>query len=86
VKTNDDLRQEQFAMQLIQQMDQIFKHKKLPLWLHCYEILATGAGCGLIEAITDSMSIDGIKKKLPQGSNLLTYFKMNYGSEKGKCF
>lgn len=42
VKSNDDVRQEQFAIQLISQFDQIFKKKKLDLWLKPYEILATG--------------------------------------------
>lgn len=42
VKSNDDVRQEQFAMQLIQQIDHIFKLKKINLWLRPYEILATG--------------------------------------------
>ena len=86
VKSNDDLRQEQFAMQLISQIHQIFKLKKLPLWLKVYEILATGPSCGLIEGIPDSMSIDGIKKKLPTGlTTLLDYFRYNYGAETGRC-
>ena len=86
VKSNDDLRQEQFAMQLISQIHQIFKLKKLPLWLKVYEILATGPSCGLIEGIPDSMSIDGIKKKLPTGlTTLLDYFRYNYGAENGRC-
>jgi phosphatidylinositol 4-kinase B len=51
-------------MQLISQMDQIFKLKKLNLWLKPYEILATGARCGLIEVVSDALSIDGIKRKL----------------------
>ena len=43
VKSNDDVRQEQFAMQLIAQINQIFMAKKgLKLWLRPYEILATG--------------------------------------------
>ena len=64
VKSNDDVRQEQFAMQLISQIDQVFKLKKLSLWLRTYEILATGPRCGLIEAISDTLSIDSIKKKM----------------------
>ena len=50
-------------MQLIEQIDQIFKRKKLPLWLYTYEIIATGPDCGILEFIKDSMSIDAIKKK-----------------------
>lgn len=51
-------------MQLISQIDQIFKLKNLDLWTKPYEILATGARCGLIEVVSDAMSIDGIKKKM----------------------
>jgi len=61
VKTGDDLRQDQFAMQLINQCNQIFKLHKLKLWLKIYEIIATGEGCGLVEMINDAMSIDAIK-------------------------
>jgi len=47
-------------MQLIGQMDQIFKKKKLGTWLFPYEILATGPGCGVLEFIEDAMSIDEV--------------------------
>jgi hypothetical protein len=54
------------------------------IWLKVYEILATGNGCGLLECVDDALSIDGLKKKLPQGMHTLSdYFKYNYGS--GKC-
>jgi phosphatidylinositol kinase/protein kinase (PI-3 family) len=56
------VRQEQFAMQLISEIQQIFKMKKLPLWLKTYEILATGPNCGLIDYINDAMSLDEIHK------------------------
>jgi len=36
IKTNDDLKQEQFAMQLIHQFDYIFKLEQLPLLLTTY--------------------------------------------------
>ena len=51
-------------MQLISQISQIFKLKNLKLWLKPYEILATGARCGLIECVSDALSIDSIKKKM----------------------
>jgi phosphatidylinositol 4-kinase len=63
VKSNDDIRQEAFAMQLISCMDQIFKEAKSPLWLRPYEIIATGPRCGLIEVVSDAMSIHAIKEK-----------------------
>lgn len=74
VKSNDDIRQEQFAMQLISQFDQIFKLKKLDLWLNPYEILGTGQRCGIIELAEDALSIDSIKKKMGKNSRLIDYF------------
>jgi phosphatidylinositol kinase/protein kinase (PI-3 family) len=62
-------------MQLISTFDQIFKSKKLDLWLNPYEILGTGQRCGLIELADDALSIDSIKKKMGRNSNLLDFFK-----------
>jgi len=33
VKAFDDVRQEQFAMQLLMEVQQIFKLRKLPIWV-----------------------------------------------------
>lgn len=74
VKSNDDVRQEQFAMQLISQMGQIWNSAGLPLWTKPYEIIATGPNCGLIEAITDSMSIHAVKEKVGVNATLRDYF------------
>lgn len=63
VKSGDDLRAEQFAMQLIETMDQIWKKRGLDFKLTTYDILSTGQECGLLQFCADSMSIDQIKKK-----------------------
>lgn len=68
-------------MQLISQMDQIFKLKKLTLWLRPYEILATGRRCGLIEVVSDAMSIDSIRKRLGATARLIDYFHQQFGSD-----
>ncbi len=65
-------------------MDQIFKLKKINLWLKPYEILATGARCGLIEVVSDALSIDGIKRKLGQQARLIDYFYTQFGNKKAK--
>jgi phosphatidylinositol kinase/protein kinase (PI-3 family) len=49
VKSNDDLRQEQFVSQLLFQFDSIFKAARLPVWLRPYDILAITDTGGLIE-------------------------------------
>ena len=55
-------------------MHQIFKMKNLKLWLRPYEILSTGARCGLIECVTDTLSVDSIKKKLGTNAKLIDFF------------
>jgi phosphatidylinositol kinase/protein kinase (PI-3 family) len=45
IKSNDDLRQEQLASQLIQRMATILAKARVPVWLFPYEIVAlTGRG------------------------------------------
>jgi len=47
MKSNDDLRQEQLASQLIQRMALILAKARVPVWLYPYEIVAlTGRGGG----------------------------------------
>jgi hypothetical protein len=82
VKCGDDLRQEQLAMQLISLFKQIFKRYKLDLWLKDYEIIATGYDCGILECVKDAVSIDCLKKSLPEGKNsLLDFFKQQFGDK-----
>lgn len=42
IKTQDNLKQEQFALQLIYQFHQIFKAEKLKIKLRPYEVLSLG--------------------------------------------
>lgn len=44
VKSGSDMKEEQFALQLVSQFDQIFKAEKLKLLLTPYEILSLGKG------------------------------------------
>lgn len=67
IKTQDDLKQEQFAMQLIQQFDYIFRLEELPLILTTYEVLSMGADRGIIEMIKDSVTFDNLQKTLKTG-------------------
>lgn len=64
VKTNDNLKQEQFALQLIYMFDYIFKLENLPLILTPYEVLSMGPDCGIIEMVRDSVTFDKLKKHL----------------------
>lgn len=62
VKSPDNLTQEQFASQLIQKFQTIFKTHNLNIWLKPFNIIATCPTGGLIETIPDAVSINQLKK------------------------
>lgn len=63
VKSNDDLRQEAFVMQLIELCQEAFELAGLELWVNPYCILATGRSTGVIEMVRNAMSFDALKKR-----------------------
>nr|AZQ56673.1 phosphatidylinositol 4-kinase [Suhomyces bribrorum] len=91
-KNGDDLPQEAFACQLISMISGIWKRRKVGAWTKRMKILITSANTGLVETITNAMSIHSIKKSLTEisiaaGENskgriftLLDYFTKIYGS------
>ncbi|KAG6850990.1 hypothetical protein H0H93_004477 [Arthromyces matolae] len=88
VKTGGDLRQEQLAVQLIYEFQRIWEEEKCPCWVRYFRILITGATSGLVETITDAVSIHSIKKaeyarRIAEGRlghvTLLDHFKSTYG-------
>mmetsp|Transcript_35806 Transcript_35806/g.72669 ORF Transcript_35806/g.72669 Transcript_35806/m.72669 type:complete len:1684 (+) Transcript_35806:365-5416(+) len=68
VKSNDDLRQESFVMQLIELSQEAFESAGLELWVHPYRILATGRTTGIIEMVRNAMSFDSLKKRPGYGT------------------
>lgn len=64
VKTGDDLRQEAFACQLIALAAQIWDDEGVPVWVRRMRILITSGNSGLVETITNGLSIHSIKKAL----------------------
>jgi len=50
------------AMQLMKRMQAIFKECGLAVYLRPYDIIVTSCNTGLIEFITDTISIDQLKK------------------------
>lgn len=84
-KSNDDLRQEVFAMQLITKFQDIFKESNLPLYLRAYRIVSTGKTSGLIETITDAQSLDSLKKRKDY-TGLRDHFERTYGKPTGSDF
>ena len=75
-KTNEDLRQEQFATQLINEFYQIFKLENTGCWLNTYEIISTGHNSGLVEMVDNTLSLDQLKQKTKHIS--LKDFYINY--------
>lgn len=63
-KSGDDLRQEAFACQLIQAMAAIWSRENVSVWVKKMKILITSSHNGLVETITNAISVHSIKKSL----------------------
>jgi Phosphatidylinositol 3- and 4-kinase len=68
VKSNDDLRQEAFIMQLIELCQEAFQEAELELWILPYRIISTGRTTGIIEMVRNAMSFDALKKRPGYGA------------------
>ncbi|KAI1116981.1 phosphatidylinositol 3 [Nemania sp. NC0429] len=68
VKTGSDLRQEAFACQLIQVCHKIWVDAGVPVWVRLMQILVTGESSGLIETITNGVSLHSLKRSLTLAS------------------
>ncbi|GAA6030288.1 hypothetical protein JCM8097_009030 [Rhodosporidiobolus ruineniae] len=90
VKTGADLRQEQLAVQLISEFGRIWKEEDCPGWVCYFRILVTSENSGLVETITDAVSVHSIKKdayarRAEDGTQVFTsftlydYFTNTYG-------
>ncbi|KIM49103.1 hypothetical protein M413DRAFT_406293 [Hebeloma cylindrosporum] len=95
VKTGGDLRQEQLAVQLIREFQGIWTEEKCACWVKYFRILITGSTSGLVETITDAVSIHSIKKaeyakRLASGRlghvTLLDHFISTYGDPSSAKF
>jgi phosphatidylinositol 4-kinase len=88
VKSNDDLRQEAFVMQLIELCREAFDMAGLELWVHPYRILATGRTTGIIECVKNAMSFDALKKRPGYKDGLRGHLKRmsEFSSNPGEAF
>ena len=68
VKTGDDLRQEAFACQLIAICSKIWGEHQVDVWAKNMRILVTGESSGLIETITNAVSLHSVKRSLTLAS------------------
>ena len=62
-------------MQLIKRFQEVFKEADIPLKLRPYDILITSSTSGLIEFLPNTISIDGLKKKISSNLNLNTFYR-----------
>lgn len=79
VKSDDDLRQEQLALQLIHQFAKVFEEFKVPVFIRPYDVIAISATSGLVEAISDTISIDSLKRNDREFTTLLDFFTRHFG-------
>lgn len=68
VKTGADLRQEAFACQLIDVCHKIWLDAGVNVWVKLMRILVTGESSGLIETITNGVSLHSLKRSLTLAS------------------
>ena len=68
VKTGADLRQEAFACQLIGVCSKIWNEHGVDVWVNNLRILVTGESSGLIETITNAVSLHSLKRSLTLAS------------------
>ncbi|DAZ96065.1 TPA: hypothetical protein N0F65_005843, partial [Lagenidium giganteum] len=79
IKSNDDLRQEQLAAQLIKQFHKIFDEAKLSVFVRPYDVIAISSTSGMVEAIADTISIDSLKRNDREYTTLLDFFTRHFG-------
>ena len=81
VKSNDDLRQEVCCLQMMQICNEIFNDFNLntQLYLKPYRIVSTGSSTGLVQVLTDTLSLDALKKT-PGFVNLPHYYRKTFGT------
>ncbi|PKS09992.1 hypothetical protein jhhlp_004616 [Lomentospora prolificans] len=68
IKTGADLRQEAFACQLINVCHKIWVDAGVDVWVKLMKILVTGESSGLIETITNGVSLHSIRRSLTLAS------------------
>ena len=86
-KVGDDVRQDILALQIIRGLRSSFQAAGLnsvASGLAPYRVVATAPGCGVIECVPDSQSIDQIGKATD--TSLYEYFLAKYGEEQAPDF
>lgn len=84
VKTGDNMKQEQFAMQMINQFNTIFEREETGLLLRPYEVISITPDAGIMEMVTDTCSLGRVIKIMAREGILTlkqffkSYFKSSF--------
>ena len=70
VKTGDDLKKEQLAMQIIKKCQEIFQRERISIFLKPFDIIPTKDDSGIIEYLPNAISISGLKEIVTQYKTL----------------
>ena len=85
IKAGDDLRQEEFALQLISYFQHIWNDEGITARTEPYAAISTDPSSGLIQCVTDALSIDSVKKAA-QVQSMSQFFVKAYGGEGNALF
>lgn len=78
VKGGDDLRQEIICMQLVYKIEQIIREAGLNIVVKPYEIIVLSENSGILEFVSNSMSVDYMKKHT-EDSSLTDFYSLAFG-------
>ena len=85
-KSNDDLRQESFIMQIIQYFQLSFRRANVPVWIQCYKIQPCSKTSGLVQFLPNTISLDSLKKHTNYAGSLRLHFEKCFGGPDGETF
>jgi phosphatidylinositol 4-kinase len=80
-KSNDDVRQEVFVIQLIALFQDFCRRENVPVWLRSYRVVSTSKTTGLIALLSDSTSLDGLKGGDRYPGSMSAHFEAMYGNK-----
>jgi hypothetical protein len=78
-KSNDDIRQEVFVMQLIQVIYNLCSADNVPIYLKPYRIISCSRQTGLVEYVPNAISVDGLKKSDNYSGSLRAHYQKVFG-------
>ena len=73
------------AMQIINIMRKAFLSNGIDLWVKAYEITVVSASSGILEFCTDTLSIDGLKKKMSTLKTLNDIYRTVFAADFDKA-